>query len=362
MANNANRINPQPSTAVQNDLSKDITIQDSPQDSISDLRFNPQVEHLLAAASWDNTVRIYDINQTGGNKGVAMFSHEGPVLSCCWSPDGQTLFGAGIDKTIRMLDLSSNSQQQFPTTHTQPIRSIHSFTINSTPILTTASWDTTLKYWDLRQRHPIATLACRDKIYSTSIRNNTLLVIATADRNIHIIDLNNPTRIHKTLLSPLKHQTRIVQTYLDGTGFALGGIEGRCAFQYIEEKDSAKNYTFRCHRQPQTPPSSSNTSKIYALNAISTHPLHGTFSTAGSDGTFHFWDKDSRTRLKGFPEVGGAISATDFSRKGDVFAYAVGYDWSMGYMFNTPRYPCRIVLHPVGEEECKPRGRGSVGR
>lgn len=28
------------------------------------------------------------------------------------------------------------------------------------------------------------------------------------------------------------------------------------------------------------------------------HPEFGTFVTAGSDGTFNFWDKDSKQRLK----------------------------------------------------------------
>lgn len=54
---------------------------------------------------------------------------------------------------------------------------------------------------------------------------------------------------------------------------------------------------------------------VYAVNDISFHPVHGTFSTcgesglegdalnahhprSGSDGTVHFWDKDARTRLK----------------------------------------------------------------
>jgi len=64
------------------------------------------------------------------------------------------------------------------------------------------------------------------------------------------------------------------------------------------------------------------------VNAISFHPLHGTFSTAGSDGTFNFWDKDSKQRLKGFSNIGSPISATTFNRNGTFFAYAAAYDWS----------------------------------
>ena len=83
--------------------------------------------------------------------------------------------------------------------------------------------------------------------------------------------------------------------------------------------------------------------------------MHGTFSTAGSDGTFHFWDKDAKHRLKGYPQVGGSITSTQFNKNGQIFAYAVSYDWSKGYQGNNPQYPNKVMLHPVAQEEVKPR-------
>jgi mRNA export factor len=119
---------------------------------------------------------------------------------------------------------------------------------------------------------------------------------------------------------------------------------------------NSKNFSFKCHRQPD--PSARDNTKVFAVNAISFHPLHGTFSTAGSDGTFHFWDKDAKHRLKGYPEVGGSISATGFSRTGNIFAYAVSYDWSKGYAHNTPGLANKVMLHPIVGDECKPRAPG----
>lgn len=94
---------------------------------------------------------------------------------------------------------------------------------------------------------------------------------------------------------------------------------------------------------------------VHAVNDISFHPVHGTFSTAGSDGTFHFWDKDAKHRLKGYPNVGGSITATTFNKSGSIFAYAISYDWSKGYQGNTTTYPTKVMLHPVQADECKPR-------
>jgi mRNA export factor len=91
------------------------------------------------------------------------------------------------------------------------------------------------------------------------------------------------------------------------------------------------------------------------VHDISWHPVHHTFSTAGSDGTFHFWDKDAKHRLKGYPEVGGPIVSTSFNHTGNVFAYAVSYDWSRGFSQHTANSPNKIMLHPVQGDECKPR-------
>jgi len=85
-----------------------------------------------------------------------------------------------------------------------------------------------------------------------------------------------------------------------------------------------KNFSFKCHRD--------NNNNVFAVNAISFHPIHGTFSTAGADGTFSFWDKDSKQRLKPFPSVNGQITSTAFNRNGTIFAYSVSYDWSKVYV------------------------------
>lgn len=71
------------SNNAQGDLSKDVQIQQGPEDSISEIAFSPTADYL-AAASWDNKVRIWEI-QNGNSMPKAMFQHEGPVLSCAWS-------------------------------------------------------------------------------------------------------------------------------------------------------------------------------------------------------------------------------------------------------------------------------------
>lgn len=65
---------------------------------------------------------------------------------------------------------------------------------------------------------------------------DNLLIVGTADRQIAVFNLSNPTTIYKTVMSPLKYQTRVVSCFTTGNGFAIGSVEGRCAIQYVEDK------------------------------------------------------------------------------------------------------------------------------
>lgn len=134
----------------------------------------------------------------------------------------------------------------------------------------------------------------------------------------------------------------------------------------------SQNFSFKCHRKDQSPAAKDQT-MVFSVNDITFHPVHGTFSTAGSDGTVNFWDKDARTRLKSmylrfchltfatqnsllaFDPAPGPITATTFNRNGSIFAYAVSYDWSKGYTGMTPGHPNKVMLHACKDEEVKKR-------
>jgi mRNA export factor len=211
-----------------------------------------------------------------------------------------------------------------------------------------------------------------------------LLVIADAALNIHLVDLhgNNPTAFFRTDKSQLKHQTRTIAVSQDEKHWATGGIEGRCGASAVDGNEAkyvdtfpyppliqaqlltrflysrVYNFTWRCHRDE---PDAKKVVKVWTVNDASYHPRHhGTLATAGSDGSFSFWDLTSHSRLKHFPKAAaGAITAASFSRAdgGALFAYAVGYDWSMGCAFSNPGYPLRLMLHPVEEEEINKAAR-----
>jgi mRNA export factor len=72
-------------TNTVGDLKLDVQLQNTPDDSISDLSFNPNPadqKDFLAVASWDKKVRIYEILSTGQGEGKHLYEHDGPVFSC----------------------------------------------------------------------------------------------------------------------------------------------------------------------------------------------------------------------------------------------------------------------------------------
>eukprot|EP01027_Heterolobosea_sp_BB2_P004124 GEZU01006263.1.p2 GENE.GEZU01006263.1~~GEZU01006263.1.p2 ORF type:complete len:216 (+),score=40.11 GEZU01006263.1:308-955(+) len=213
----------------------------------------------------------------------------------------------------------------------------------------TGSWDKTIRYWDTRTPTAVSVVQAPERVYSTSVQGQ-LAVVATAERHIVIYDLRNPTKEYKRIQSPLKFQTRVVAAFPDKTGFAVGSIEGRVAIHHVEDANASKNFAFKCHRSDKN---------IYAVNAIVFHPRYGTFATAGADGAFNFWDKDSKQRLRTFKNANEPISAAAFNANGNIFAYAVSYDWSMGAdgMANGQNAGNYILLHNVVDDEIKNRSR-----
>ena len=171
---------------------------------------------------------------------------------------------------------------------------------------------------------------------------------------IQIFNLNNPTRLHKQEDSPLEFMTRSVRCFTDKTGYANSSIEGRVAIQYLDPRIGQKrNFRYKCHRKKGKQRMSR--SVAYPVNCMAFHPRYNTFATAGSDGEYSFWDKDSKQRLQNFKAVGAPITCCEFSANGQFFAYGAGYDWSKGHAFYNKASQNAVMIHRVTNQEIAPR-------
>jgi len=337
---------------------KDFEVAQPPDDSIQALKFSPPAlaANFLASGSWDNAVRVWEIKQDGSSEPKAQQSMQGPVFEVDWYDDGTKIFVVGADKTVRVWDLGSNQVMQLGQ-HDQPVKTCHWIKSPSYSLLMTGSWDKTLKFWDPRSSpgNPAATAALPERVYCSDVVY-PMAAVGLANRQIKIYKLDGSPQEVKQIESPLKFQHRCISIFKDPktmspAGFALGSIEGRVAVQLVDAINPKDNFTFKCHRSPEL---NNGFQDIFAVNDVAFHPVHGTLATVGSDGRFSFWDKDARTKLKTSEKLEQAITRCCFSKAGDVFAYAVSYDWSKGHEYFNPQQKNYIFLHPCFED-MKPR-------
>ncbi|KNC46295.1 transducin family protein/WD-40 repeat family protein [Thecamonas trahens ATCC 50062] len=325
----------------------DYEVASPPSDGVSTLSWSPAAEHL-AAGAWDGCVRVWEVLNTGATNPLAEQTHQAPVLATAWDEQGGRLFSGGCDNAVMGWDLGANEFTQVGA-HDGPVSDM--FWCASLNTLVTASWDATLRFWDFRQPQPVCSHKMPERVRCMS-HSGMLCVAACAlgtDKPMVLFDLRTPQQIYGATPSPLKYQTRSIDCFIDGSGYAAGSIEGRVAVRYIDGNDDS-NFAFKCHRNTRN-------NHIFAVNSISFHPRFGTLATAGSDGQYLFWDKDSRQRLKAFKQAQNSISASSFNRDGSIYAYAVSYDWSKGAASYKQNEGSWIYLHPTPDDEIRSRPR-----
>jgi cell cycle arrest protein BUB3 len=220
-----------------------------------------------------------------------------------------------------------------------------------------AGWDSTLRLWDPRAATAhVATLQLPGKAYSMSSAANRL-VVATSGRQVDVYDVGQLTGAGGATIpepeqrreSSLKHQTRCVRCFPDGTGYALSSIEGRVAMEYFDLKEEvqAKKYAFKCHRRVEE-----GRDMIYPVNSIAFNARYGTFATGGGDGTVNVWDGKQKKRLFQVTGYGTSIAALAFNADASLLAIAASYTWEKG---ETAAPPDAIYVRQMSDAEVVPR-------
>src|SRR5204862_206373 len=78
-------------------------------DIVTSLAFSPD-ESLLASASWDGSVKLWELGEAGSLRlRQTLVGHTQQVQPVAWSPDGSTLASGSHDHTIRLWEARQGS-------------------------------------------------------------------------------------------------------------------------------------------------------------------------------------------------------------------------------------------------------------
>lgn len=132
------------------------------------LLFSPDGRRL-ASASWDETVRIWDV-ETGASVGVPLVGHTSGVASITFSPDGVYLASGSYDKTVRIWDAKTGvcigapleDHAKFVTSVTFSPDGLH---------LASGSGDRTVRIWDIKRTGLLMKQRARAIPYLASVPN-----------------------------------------------------------------------------------------------------------------------------------------------------------------------------------------------
>ena len=372
-----------------------VSLPSPPTDGVTSLSYLPDQlstdeSSLLAATSWDGNLRIYDTSTM--THVVSHNMESGPLLSLATPAGGHAfVFTAGLDGSIRKYDIPSSANSLLGQHHVSGgdtnvtsdsrnsqacscLAPVDALSGDDYTLIASAGWNGKFHIWDSRlscsKDGAAATVDLPGKAFSMDCIDNKC-VIATSGRRTCLIDLrmisgnelpadeNNEINedditkdqivasISQNRESSLKYQTRAVRFFSDGTGLALGSIEGRVAIEYLEQQNppdpKKKKYAFKCHRVGDT---------VYPVNCIAFHPRYGTFATGGCDGTVVMWDAFNKKRLTAIGKFATSIAALAFNHDGTELAIASSYTFEEGER-DHPRD--EIFVRNILDQESKPK-------
>ncbi|XP_042893725.1 mitotic checkpoint protein BUB3-like [Penaeus japonicus] len=370
----------------------EFRLKNTPSDCIQSVKFGPSSSQFLLVASWDKSVRLYDVVN---NNMRLQYQHTGPVLDCCFqrefigegskpliSTQTQSLWCVEFYQRQCYHEPDSNIWDPGPRVTTEAGAQLlyndrHSRRLTSPAAVVSGSYlrkgcaripsvfsRLTSAHLDILGES-ITTIACaaehQPPVSSLPFSrqenqlpgNYWLPPLAKLLVRMHhkiTQGSENMGFAQQRRESSLKYQTRCIQCFPNKQGYVVSSIEGRVAVEYLDPSPEVqkKKYAFKCHRLKED-----GIEKIFPVNAISFHNGYNTFATGGSDGYVNIWDGFNKKRLCQFHRYPTSISSLCFSNDGNTLAIACSYMYEQEEIDPMPE-DC-IFIRRVTDQETKPK-------
>jgi WD40 repeat protein len=190
------------------------------EDSVTSVVFSPDGQ-LIASGSDDKTVRVWNV--ATGSQQHKLTGHENWVTSVVFSPDGQLIASGSDDKTVRVWNVATGSQQHKLTGHEHSVTSVV-FSPDG-QLIASGSDDKTVRVWDVAtgsQQHKLT--GHENSVVSVVFSpDGQLIASGSHDKTVRVWDVATGSQQHK--LTGHEHSVTSVVFSPDGQLIASGSYD-----------------------------------------------------------------------------------------------------------------------------------------
>ncbi|HOT91993.1 MAG TPA: hypothetical protein PLJ78_07885 [Anaerolineae bacterium] len=191
--------------------------------------------YILAAACNDNNVYIWQITAPAPGSldailAMTLTAHTGPVNAVAYSPVEPLMATASSDKTIRIWDRRTGAALLTLTGHTAEVKAI-AFSADGRYLIS-GSRDLTVRVWDVMARNPnaliVLTSGPKNLVLSVTISpDNRFIVAGTGDKALRVWNRDFVVRWGLSTLSGHRSRVRGMAYSPDGLHLASADDEGQ---------------------------------------------------------------------------------------------------------------------------------------
>ena len=260
---------------------------------------------LLASASGDDTVRIWDV--AARRQLATLTGHKGDVNSVAFSPDGSALASAGDDRAVRLWDAATRKELAALKGHGAAVRCA-AFSPDGR-LLASGGDDKTVRLWDAAARKHVATLPGHDSpVTCLAFTPDGKRLAAAGMMSIRLWDVS--TRRSDKLTRSWSF-TRSVAFSPDGKYLAAQGLTST----YLWDVRS-RRYAATLGRRTRRVIGGWGRLRRQPVSAIAFSPDSKLLVLADDDGVVRIWDMKWRRELAQARGHSKAVSSIAFGPNG----------------------------------------------